>query len=43
MNRLEIAIKILNELKTARHSMIYYYHYSAEATEILNDLMAIRG
>ena len=43
MDRLEMAIKILNVLKGNDYSMIYYYHYSAEAEAILKDLMAIRG
>jgi hypothetical protein len=43
MDRLEKAIKILNVLKGNGYSMIYYYHYSQEATDILKDLMLIRG
>jgi hypothetical protein len=43
MNDLDKVFIILNALKTARHSIIYYYHYSAEATEILTELRTIRG
>jgi ABC-type multidrug transport system ATPase subunit len=43
MNDLDKVFTILNALKTAGHSIIYYYHYSQEATDILIDLMLIRG